>query len=119
MLLTNENIEIIEPTGVENNVLNYLDKFYETYSQMTKHEREYINAIVLRTKPKKLLEIGVSAGSSAVVLLNAINKNSSAKLFSIDYSNDWYKSPDKRTGFLLDNYIELKQRWKLYTGGYQ
>ena len=63
------------------------------------------------------MEIGVSAGSSAVVLLNAINKNSSAKLFSIDYSNDWYKSPDKRTEFLLYNYMELKQRWKLYTGG--
>lgn len=117
MLLTNENIEIIEPTDMENKVLSYLDKSYEKHSQMTKHEREYINAIILRNKPKKLLEIGVSAGSSAVVLLNAINKNGSAKLFSIDYSNDWYKSPDKRTGFLLDNYIELKQKWELYTGG--
>jgi predicted O-methyltransferase YrrM len=115
MLSTNENIEVIEPTDMENRVLNNLDEFYEKYSQMTRHEREYINAIVLRNKPQKLLEIGVSAGSSAVILLNAINGN--AKLFSIDYSNDWYKSPDRRTGFLLDNYIELKQKWKLYTGG--
>jgi predicted O-methyltransferase YrrM len=112
----NENIEIIEPINEENEVLEKLDVFYEKYSQMTKHEREYINAIVLRNKPKKLLEIGVSAGSSAVILLNAIYRNNNAKLFSIDYSHNWYKSSDKKTGFLLDNYAELKQKWELYTG---
>lgn len=113
----NENIEIIEPTNEENNVLCNLDGFYEEYSQMTRHEREYINSIVLRNNPQKLLEIGVSAGSSAVLLLNAIREDSNARLFSIDYSNEWYKSSDKKTGFLVDNYEELKQAWVLYTGG--
>jgi predicted O-methyltransferase YrrM len=117
MLPMNENIEIIEPTNEENDALYKLDGFYEKYSQMTKHEREYINSIVLRNKPQKLLEIGVSAGSSAVILLNAIQEDNNAKLFSIDYSTEWYKSPDKKTGFLLDNYKELKQKWELYTGG--
>jgi predicted O-methyltransferase YrrM len=117
MLKINESIEVIEPTNEENKVLYALDGFYEKYSQMTKHEKEYINAIVLRNKPKKLLEIGVSAGSSTILLLNAINKDKNAKLFSIDYSKDWYKSSDKKTGFLLDNYVNLKQKWELYTGG--
>jgi predicted O-methyltransferase YrrM len=117
MLSINENIEIIEPTDEENNILFQLDGFYEQYSQMTKHEREYINSIVLRNNPKKLLEIGVSAGSATIILLNAMKENNDAKLFSIDYSNEWYKSPDKKTGFLLDNYKELKQKWELYTGG--
>jgi predicted O-methyltransferase YrrM len=110
-------MEIIVPLIDENEKLYTLDNAYEKISQMTAHEREFINALILRNKPTKLLEIGVSAGSSSIVMLNAIKDSKNAKLFSIDYMENWYKSPDKKTGYLVENYNELKQKWNLYTGG--
>ncbi len=111
------DIEIIIPDENENTFLNNMDNLYVAESQMTAHEREYINALVLRNKPKKLLEIGVSAGSSSIVILNAIKSYDNAMLHSVDYKENWYKSPDKKTGYLIDNYTSLKNKWKLYTGG--
>jgi predicted O-methyltransferase YrrM len=110
------NIEIIIPTEEENKIIHSLDSSVAEVSQMTSHEREFINALVLRNRPKKLLEIGVSAGSSSIIILNAIKNIEDTMLYSIDYSNNWYKSPDKRTGFYVDNYKGLKNRWKLFTG---
>jgi hypothetical protein len=112
----NGNIEIIMPTEKENKVMHNLNDSVAEVSQMTSHEREFINALVLRNQPKKLLEIGVSAGSSSIIILNAIKNIKNAMLYSIDYLDNWYKSPDKRTGFYVDNYKELKNKWKMLTG---
>jgi predicted O-methyltransferase YrrM len=117
MILADNNIEIIIPNIKENSVLEYLHNDYIKYSQMTKHEREFINALILRYNAKKLLEIGVSAGCSSLIMLNAIKNADNSKLYSIDYSSTWYKSNDRETGFLVNDYVELKQKWKLYTGG--
>jgi predicted O-methyltransferase YrrM len=117
IMILEENFEIVIPQDNENKILGHLNKSYEKLSQMTAHEREFINALILRKNPKKPLEIGVSAGSSSIVILNAIKNRNNAKLFSIDYSNSWYKSPDKKTGFLVDDYIGLREKWVLYTGG--
>ncbi|GHV46466.1 hypothetical protein AGMMS49546_34520 [Spirochaetia bacterium] len=111
------NIEIVVPRPEENQVLNQLDNSYEKLSEMTAEERAFINALILRNKPKKLLEIGVSAGSSSIVMLNAIKDFSEAILYSIDYLDYWYKSREIKVGFFVDNYPELKTKWKLYCGG--
>ncbi|GHU75167.1 hypothetical protein FACS189461_0890 [Spirochaetia bacterium] len=84
---------------------------------MTGEERAFLNALILRNKPKKLLEIGVSAGSSSIVMLNAIKDSPDAILHSIDYLDHWYRSSDKKVGYFVDNYMELKKQWRLYYGG--
>ena len=117
MLGIKRNIEIITPTDNENKIIGRINPEYMKYSQMTKHESEFINAIILRNNPKKLLEIGVSAGCSTLIILNAIDNKKDTKLYSIDNSEDWYKQKDKKTGFLVDEYKELKSKWKLYTNG--
>jgi predicted O-methyltransferase YrrM len=110
--------EIITPQDNENKVLYELDNSYEKISRMTAHEREFINALILRNKPGKLLEIGVSAGASSIIMLNAVKNIENAWVYSIDSLDNCDKSPDKKTGYFVENYSGLKRKWELYTGGF-
>lgn len=47
-------------------------------------------------------------------MLNALENG---KLFSIEYSTQWYRSPEFKSGFAVDDYPELKKKWSLFTGG--
>ena len=115
-----QNLNIVTPLEEENSVLMEIvkgrDEFY-SFSEMSNEEREFLNSLIIRNKPSKLLELGVSAGASSIVMLNAIKNNDDSMLYSIDYSNQWYRSNDLKTGFFVDEYSELKTKWKLYTGG--
>ena len=100
-------------------VLEYqkLGEDYKQHSQMSDQDRLFLTTLVNRYKPKKILELGVSKGGSSHLILNMIKNNSDAHLYSIDY-NEWhYRIKDKKTGFLLDSYPELKEQWTLMTGG--
>jgi lipopolysaccharide biosynthesis glycosyltransferase/predicted O-methyltransferase YrrM len=110
-------MKTIESTTNEDAVLYRLDPEYTQYSEMCPPERNFLNSLVLQHKPKRILEIGVSAGASSVVILNALKELPDSKLYSIDYSSTWYKNSAKSTGFIVDNYPELKQNWQLLTGG--
>ena len=74
---------------------------------------------LLRTfKPKKIVEIGVSSGGSAILILNAIKDIEGAKLFSIDKSIYCYRNRTQKTGYLVqEKFPELMNKWTLYTGG--
>lgn len=109
--------EIIMPTNEENAILNELDDYYKTVSEMTEHERQFLNSIILRNKPKKLLEIGVSRGASSVVLLNAIKNKKNAKLYSIDRYEKYYADSSINNGSIVDSYPYLKNKWELYVNG--
>lgn len=104
------------PTGDENSILHSLDPAYTEVSEMSREEREFLNAIILRTKPRKALEAGVSAGASSVIMLNALKNIPGAALHSIDYSPRWYRNKSRKTGFIVDSYPALARNWKLYTG---
>ena len=73
---------------------------------MTFKERAFINGIIRKTKPKNIVEIGVSAGGSSCVILNAIKDLDDSRLFSFDYSTKWYKPTKdnitRNSGFLVD-----------------
>ena len=115
-MISLKNFELVNSTDEENRILDRLDDYYLEFNEMTKQECQFLNSLILRNKPIKILELGVSAGGSSVILLNAIKENEKAKLYSIDYSNHWYKNKDYKTGFVLDKYSELKTKWKLFTG---
>ncbi|MDR1147367.1 MAG: class I SAM-dependent methyltransferase [Spirochaetaceae bacterium] len=111
------DIEIIYPSEDENAVLNRLDKKYEMISFMSNEERAFLNALVLRKKPVKLLEVGVAAGGSAIVMLNAIKDDPNAELHSIDYAERCISDTRLRSGYFVDEYPYLKDKFNLYTGG--
>ena len=98
-------------------VFEELDNAYKAYSEMSEQDRLFLSTLVTRYKPKKLLELGVSKGASSIIMLNAIKDIEGAALSSVDY-NEWhYRIKDKKTGFYVDNYPELKKKWTLKTGG--
>jgi predicted O-methyltransferase YrrM len=111
------HVNFVNPTDAENEILDQLDSSYTEISEMSPAQRMFVNALILRNKPKKILEIGVSAGGSSIVILNAIKDYSDAKLFSIDLYDMWYKDANYKTGYHVDNYPHLKGKWKLFTGG--
>lgn len=112
--LAEKNYEIIISTEKENEILYRLEDEYCKVCELSIQDRKFINAIILRNRPQKALEVGVRGGGGAVVLLNALEGE---KLFSIEYLDHWYKSPETKPGFIVDEYPELKKNWKLFSGG--
>ena len=110
------NIDLIVPTEEEIAVLEQLDTAYASISEMTNDQRAFLTALILREQPGKLLELGVSAGGSSIVMLNAIKDFPNAKLYSVDLNDIWYKDVKKKSGHFVDNYPQLKSKWELFTG---
>lgn len=106
------------PVSYDNNILNRI-KIYEEYSLMSDVDRKFLNGVVREVKPKKVLEIGVFAGMSSAIILNAIKDFNDSFLYSVDYNTLLYSDNTKKSGFILDKeeYRDLLNRHKLYTGG--
>jgi predicted O-methyltransferase YrrM len=91
-------------------------------NEMSHKDRAFLNGIIRKTKPKTIVEIGVSAGGSTCVILNAIRDMENSKLYSFDYSTIWYRDNGqdngRKTGFLVNKIVpEYVSKWELYTGG--
>lgn len=98
-----------------------LDPIYDTvapYSEMKKNERYFLSGIIRAMKPKKILEAGVANGGGSAIILNAIRDIDGAELYSVDYTENSYRYPDKPSGFLVDEkFPELSDKWHMYRGG--
>ena len=96
-----------------------LDKYYEIKpillntkcSQMFSNHREFLNGIIRKFKPHKILEIGVRYGGSSIIMLNAINDIKYSKLYSIELSSD------KQVGECVYKYFpQFLKKWHLFKG---
>ena len=78
---------------------------------MSRQQQFFLNGIVRKYKPKKILELGVNKGGSSIIILNALDNNKNTKLYSIElYSR-------KSFGSCVYNYFpNLLPNWKLFTG---
>ena len=54
------------------------------FIEMTTDEQRFINGMVRKVKPKKIVEIGVAYGGTSAIILNAIKDIKGSKLYSID-----------------------------------
>ena len=111
-----------EKTIIENNHI-YFDQ-YETdvYNEikdklkrtkcsiMWGNQREFINGVVRKYKPKKILEVGVAWGGSSIIILNAIKDIKDAHLYSIaiDGSETIGQCANKYFPHLSDKYTLFK-----------
>ncbi len=93
-------------------------------SEMSFKDRAFINGIIRKTKPKNVVEIGLSAGGSSCVILNALKDIENSKLYSFDYNTIWYRDANRKqnngrkTGFLVPEIVpNLISKWELFTGG--
>ena len=102
----------------QNNYLESLGSGLDEFSEMTCSERAFLSGAIRKFKPKKILELGVAAGASSAIILNAIKDLEDAALYSIDYSAEYYRKKEKNSGYIVkEKYPELANKWKLYTGG--
>lgn len=80
-------------------------------SRMWGNQKEFLNGVVRKFKPKKILEIGVAEGGSSIIILNAIKNIKSSHLFSIDLSKN------EMIGYCVKNIFKnLSNKWSLFTG---
>ena len=80
-------------------------------SQMSNKEREFINGIIRKFKPKKILEVGVYHGGSSVIILNAIDDMRESKFYSIELDSGDF------VGDCVNKYFpQFLKNWKLYKG---
>lgn len=77
----------------------------------------FLNGIIRKYKPKKLLEIGVRFGCSSFLILNSIKDFSDSRLYFHDILT--IIEGNKKAGYLIEQRApEFMNKWKLYTSGY-
>ncbi|AMK15421.1 class I SAM-dependent methyltransferase [Methanobrevibacter olleyae] len=81
--------------------------------EMNQNEIWFLKTFIKKYNPKKIVEIGISAGGNTVNLLKWKDKD--AQLFSIDISTEWYQDNTKLSGFMADE-LDVKNNWKIYRG---
>lgn len=101
----------------------YLDEIYKSLgdymklSLMDDVQRKFINGIIKKFKPKKILEVGISAGVNSAIILNIIKDMKNTNLYSIDIMDKWHADNTKLSGFVAEEKCKnLMNKWKLYTG---
>ena len=114
-LSSNENSNMNEMflDKYENKVYKKIKKKLESNncSQMWDNQKEFLNGVIRKFRPKKIVEIGVAEGGGTCVILNAIYDIEDAHLYSIDLSD----SPD--IGKCVRNlFPQLMNKWTLFTG---
>ena len=94
-------------TDIYNNIKNKIIGF--PCKEMWDNQREFLNGVVRRFRPKKIVEIGVSQGCASSIILNSIQDFDDSHLYSIDLSNRNYIG--KCVKKLFPN---LLSKWTLY-----
>ena len=80
-------------------------------SVMWGNQREFINGIIRKSKPKKILELGVLFGGCSIIILNAIKDLKNSHLYSIDLM------PNEYIGRCVKNHFpNLLKKWTLFKG---
>lgn len=85
-------------------------------AEMSRREHNFLLFLLREYAPKKILEVGVSAGGTSALLLK--NMSPDATLFGIDASSQWYRDNTKRTGFKVSELCtpEEMARYTLIAG---
>ena len=80
-------------------------------SRMWGNQLSFINGVIRKFRPKKILELGVAEGGSSIIILNAIRNIKNSHLYSIDLSSN------EMIGYCVKNvFPQLSKNWNLYTG---
>lgn len=109
-----------EPLGI-------FDKLpeYKKYCEMSEFEQSFLCGMLKETQPKKVVEIGTSAGGTTAVILNCLAMlGNSVEMYSCDLTDVYYQDTSLLTGFVVEKvkpYINdsgIKINYTLMTGDY-
>ena len=80
-------------------------------SNMWANQKEFLNGLVRKFKPKKVVEVGTLYGGSSIIILNAIDDLKDSKLYSIDLDTR------EKVGECVPKYFpNLMKKWTLFKG---
>lgn len=89
-------------------------------AEMSERQSAFLCGLIKECRPKKILEIGVAAGGTTVVILNCISMlGLETEVISVDLAIDYYRNTNKKTGYLAEEYKTLtndKTKHTLYVG---
>ena len=115
--LINFEVNNIPQENYERNILDEVQNKIRGKSIIPINELYFINGLIRKYKPHKIIEIGVCSGGTSAVILNAIKDIKGAKLYSCDLEKKHYLNSSYDIGFVVTNYFpEFLDRWKLFTG---
>ena len=96
-------------TNIYNNIKERL--LNAKCSSMWDNQREFLNGVIRKFRPKKVLEIGTYFGGSSIIILNALKDILGSKLYSVDLDDKDF------IGICVPRYFkELTKNWKLFKG---
>lgn len=82
------------------------------YSEMTSFQHAFLCGLIKENRPRKIVEIGVSAGGTTGIILCCLKMlDTKAEMYSVDLSENWYRCEKHETGFAA------KQLMKYIGGG--
>ena len=62
-------------------LLNRIKNRLKNFIEIKNEEQRFLNGMIRKLKPKKIVEIGVAYGGTSALMLNAIKDIDDAKLF--------------------------------------
>lgn len=113
-----------------NEPLSIYDKFsqYKGYCEMSEFEQAFLCGMIKNAHPKKVVEIGVSAGGTTAVILNCLAMlGEDVRMYSCDLNKTYYRDSSKPVGFVAEElkpYIldresgQAKVNHTILSGGY-
>ena len=80
-----------------------VSNFSNFYMELSKYDAGVICGLLRKYRPKKILEIGVSAGGSTCLILKCLELLglTESAVYSIDLNEQFYRDKEKETGWLL------------------
>lgn len=88
-----------------------VEKVIESYSEMTSFQQDFICGLLKEKRPKKIVELGVSAGGTTVLIMNCLKKLClNAEMYSVDLRTKWYKNEKYETGFVAKRFFENDEK---------
>jgi len=102
----------IIPEEYDANLISNIPSEIIKRSEMIDCERRFINGLLCLFQPKRVLEVGVSAGTGSAVIYNAIRDLDGSELLSVDVSPNYYRKKEMPTGYLAESFIGADNpRW--------
>lgn len=90
-----------------------------SYSEMTSFQRAFLCGLIKEHRPGKIVEVGVSAGGTTRVVLKCLQMlDIKAEMYSVDWSERWYRDERYETGFTVKEMGEDRggYRTSIFTG---
>lgn len=84
--------------------------------EMSIFESAFLLKLLDQAKPLKILEIGLAAGGTSVMLLQ--NTAANQEIYGIDIAESYYRNPAEKAGYLIGRHCSKEQieRYHIYLG---